>query len=104
MIVHFANPSEKLRRRLIVQRWHPELVAGVDLEALVGQTDGYTFAELEEIRKQLVMRRLETGRWDWPSVREEMEHGDRAFGRTRPIGFRHPTPGTDGNGHVRLPR
>ena len=103
VIVHFANPGAELRRRLIVERWHPELVAGVDVESLVAQTDGYSFAELEEVRKQLVMRRVSSGRWDWPSVRREMEHRDTA-GTARPIGFRHATQTAEGNGHVRRPR
>jgi len=97
VILGFPKPDAALRRRMICERWHPDLQAAVDIEVAVAQSDGWSFAELEEARKQLVMRHLDTGSWDWPYVRESL--GSVAVARrSRPIGFmpnlsdRHPTP------------
>jgi hypothetical protein len=58
----------------------------------VADTEGFSFAELEEARKLLVMRRLDAGLWDWPCVRDSL--GRAAQSRhARPIGF---VPGLNG--------
>lgn len=87
VVIEFPRPDASLRRRLIVERWHAEIQAGVDLAALVAETDGFSFAELEEVRKLLVLRRLDNGVWDWPWVRATLRAPDRGSRRSRPIGF-----------------
>lgn len=64
---------------------------------LRAETEGWSFAELEEARKLLVLRRLDTAGWDWPAVRDSLTLA-AAPRRPRPIGFVpnvpdfHPTP------------
>jgi cell division protease FtsH len=88
VIIHFPSPDAGLRRRFIVERWHRDLAAGIDLQRVVADTDGLSFAELDEVKKQLVLRKLDTGRWDWPWVASTLRHSHRPSRRARPIGFR----------------
>ncbi|MFN0053289.1 MAG: hypothetical protein ACKV0T_13990 [Planctomycetales bacterium] len=56
------------------------------------QTDGMSFAEMEEIKKLLVLRQLDTGRWDWEGAWDAYMLG-RGKERARPkIGFSAPLP------------
>ena len=87
VILRFPRPDEDLRRRVILQRWHPDLLASLDVEAIVAQTEGLSFAELEEVKNLLVLRHLDTGRWDWPWVRRAMEDRREGQHAARPIGF-----------------
>jgi hypothetical protein len=64
VVLHFKAPDAVLRRRLI-DRWHPEVRAGIDLEMAVASTDGYSFAEIEELKNLLVMHFMDGGVWDW---------------------------------------
>src|ERR671932_308473 len=48
VVVHFKAPDAALRRRLI-DRWHPDIRSHLDVEAAVASTDGYSFAEIEEL-------------------------------------------------------
>lgn len=68
------------------------LLGGV---AVVGQTEGCSFAELEETRKLLVLRRVETGAWEWPWVQRALRLRNDRPGRRRTIGF-----AAQGNGRV----
>ncbi len=86
VILRFPKPDAALRRRMIRERWHPDLQAGVDPETVVAQSEGWSFAELEEARKLLVMRRLDTARWDWPWVRDTLGRAAQSK-HARPIGF-----------------
>lgn len=96
VIVQFAKPDAKLRRRLIAERWHPELLAGTDVEAVVHQTDGLSFAEIEELKKLLVIHHVETGRWDWPWARAAFGQRNRDHRGSGPIGF-HRSPNGQNN-------
>jgi len=66
--LRFKAPAADQRRQLMIQRWHAEIVAALDIEAAVAQTEGLSFAQLEEIKKLLVMGRLEHGRFDWQAA------------------------------------
>ncbi len=100
VIVQFTKPDAKLRRRLIAERWHPELLAGVDVETVVHQTDGLSFAEIEELKKLLVIRHVETGRWDWPGARAALGQRNQDHRGSGPIGFhRRPNGKTNRTAH-----
>jgi len=87
VILHFGYPDASLRRRLVRERWHPELVLAIDVEQLVAQTEDFSFAELEEVKNLLVLRHLDSGSWDWPWVRDAMELGRDARHASATIGF-----------------
>jgi cell division protease FtsH len=64
VVLHFKAPAAGLRRRLL-ERWHEDIRAALDLERAVETTDGYSFAEIEELKNLLIMRQLDAGVWDW---------------------------------------
>lgn len=87
LILPFPRPDASLRRRLIEERWHADIVGGIDVDRAVGDTAGLSFAELEEAKKLLVMRHVETGAWDWPWVRSSLVCRAEDRRPMRPIGF-----------------
>jgi adenylate kinase family enzyme len=97
--LHFQAPDAALRRRLI-GRWHPDLLAGIDADRAVASTDGYSFAEIEELKNLLVLRYMEAGAWDWDwALRQFAVNRAELGGRPeRHVGFaaangRKPAPG-----------
>jgi cell division protease FtsH len=46
-------------------RWHPEIRAALDLESAVSTSDGFSFAEIEELKNLLVMHFMDGEKWDW---------------------------------------
>ena len=64
LVLHFKAPDAGLRRQLI-ERWHADIRAGLDIEAAVASTDGYSFAEIEELKNLLVMHFMDEHAWDW---------------------------------------
>lgn len=62
--LHFEPPDAELRGRL-VGRWHPDILAQLDMDDAVADTDGFSFAEIEELRNLLIMHHADTGRWNW---------------------------------------
>ena len=64
VVLHFKAPDAELRRRLI-ERWHPDIRAHLNADAAVASTDGYSFAEIEELKNLLVMHFMDAGAWDW---------------------------------------
>ncbi|MBY0233251.1 MAG: ATP-binding protein [Gemmataceae bacterium] len=65
LVLHFKTPDAALRRRLL-ERWHADIRAALDLDAAVASTEGFSFAEIEELKNLLVMRMMDAGNWDWP--------------------------------------
>ncbi len=89
LTLHFAKPTADLRRRL-VERWDAEIRAAIPVERMVEDSDGFSFAELDELRNLLIVDYLESGRWDWPVAmrtyrenRAELASG----GKNRHVGF-----------------
>jgi hypothetical protein len=101
LALHFQAPDAALRRRLL-GRWHAEIRAGLDVDRAVASTDGYSFAEIEELKNLLVLHFMDAGAWDWDwALRQFAENrGDlharqgprvgfaAANGRRAPVGFR----------------
>jgi hypothetical protein len=64
LVLHFKKPDARLRRALM-ERWHEDIRGRLDLDEAVASTDGYSFAEIEELRNLLVMHFMDTATWDW---------------------------------------
>ncbi len=88
-VLHLPRPCAELRRRLIA-RWHPKLLAALDADRAVSSTDGFSFAEVEELRNLLVLRYAETEAWDWGWAERQyaLQRGEKPD-RAR-IGFAAP--------------
>ena len=64
LVLHFKAPDAPLRRQLI-ERWHEDIRGHLDIDKAVASTDGYSFAEIEELKNLLVMHFMETSTWNW---------------------------------------
>ena len=49
----------------LIDRWHPDIRADLDVETAVASTDGYSFAEIEELKNLLVMHFMDSDTWNW---------------------------------------
>jgi hypothetical protein len=86
LVMEFPQPDAALRRRFISQHWHAEIAGGIDLETAVRDSDGLSFAEMDEVKKLLVLGFLENGRWEWGQACERLRSGRTDASRRR-IGF-----------------
>jgi cell division protease FtsH len=64
LVLHFKGPDAGLRRQLI-ERWHADIRAHLDIDTAVASTDGYSFAEIEELKNLLVMHFMDSDTWNW---------------------------------------
>jgi len=53
LFVPFSAPSAKLRKSFVEKKFGADIQKQIDIDVLIQKTEGYTFAELEEIRKLL---------------------------------------------------
>jgi cell division protease FtsH len=100
LTLHFAKPTADLRRRM-VERWDAEIRAAIPIELMIEDSDGFSFAELDELRNLLIVDYLETGRWDWDRAKRAYRENRAelaAGGKNRLVGF--GLVGT--NGHAGL--
>ncbi len=100
VVLHFSKPDAELRWALM-GRWHEDLRRGIDLDEAVAGTEGYSFAEVEELRNLLVMHFMDTGAWDWGWARRQFDVNRSDLGN-RPrarVGFANGTALLNGSGN-----
>ena len=93
--LEFPRPDAALRRRLLKETWHEDLRSCWDLSQMVQQTAGLTYAELDEVKKLLVLGFLDRGRWNWPEAWQTFVSGRNDTRTKSPIGFAHPPARTE---------
>jgi hypothetical protein len=88
LILHFRPPDAALCRQL-VERWHADIRAGIDLDRAVATTDGFSFAEIEELKNLLIMHFMDTGAWDWDWALRQfaLNRSELHAQRGRQVGF-----------------
>jgi hypothetical protein len=98
LVLHFAPPTAELRRELI-GRWHADVRGGVDVAAAVEQTEGFSFAEVEELKNLLILRHIDAGGWDWGWAMEQfrLNRSELATDASRHVGFTEITPALNGD-------
>jgi hypothetical protein len=98
LVLHFAPPTAELRRELI-GRWHADIRAGIDVAAAVEHTDGFSFAEAEELKNLLILRHLDGGGWDWAWAMEQFRQNrqELAADASRRVGFTELAPVLNGH-------
>jgi hypothetical protein len=100
LVMHFELPDATLRRELI-GRWHEEVRGGIDVGAAVEETDGYSFAEVEEVKNLLILRYLDAKEWDWGwAMNQFRENRSELATQKRHVGFgvaAEPEPSTNGH-------
>jgi hypothetical protein len=101
VVLHFKAPDADLRQRLI-ETWHPDIRAHVPVEAAVASTEGYSFAEIEELKNLLILHFMEAGAWDWEWALDQFDinRHELSARRRRRVGFgtAEPVHGEAGNG------
>lgn len=98
LVLHFHPPTPELRRELM-GRWHDDIRAGIVLETAVDDTEGFTFAEVEELKNLLILRYVDANEWDWDWAMRQYRTNreDLAKQANRPVGFAFPEPATNGH-------
>ena len=89
-MIAFPKPDDELRRRMVQETWHSSIRQAVDLDQVVSATEGCSFADLAELKKLLVLRFLDTHKWDWPWTLHIFRQDDRRSKPTRRVGFADP--------------
>jgi cell division protease FtsH len=87
LMIQFSAPDAELRRRFVIERWHAEIVAALDVDTVVEATDGMSFAEMEELKKLLVLRHLDQRDWNWDIAWKTYCRSRADSMNTRRIGF-----------------
>jgi cell division protease FtsH len=84
-VLHLPKQDAALRRKL-VDRWHPDIRAAVSTDAVVADTEGKSFAEVEELKNLLILRFTEVGTWDWSWAKAKFQSNrdSLAGGSSRP--------------------
>ncbi len=85
-VLQFDAPTADLRRRLILERWPEEIVRALPVETVVNDTEGLSFAELEEARKLVILNYLDSGEVVWVNTHTHMA-SQRTLVKRRAIGF-----------------
>src|SRR5262249_58910638 len=88
VVLSFQPPDAELRRQLL-RRWHEDIRSHLDLEATVASTEGYSFAEIEELKNLLLMRFLDADAWDWGWALEQFAINRKELSQRPPrrVGF-----------------
>jgi adenylate kinase family enzyme len=88
LVLQFDPPDAELRHRL-VDRWHAEIREAIDLDRVVADTAGRSYAEIEELKNLLIILHLDGGAWDWAGAMRQwaINRHDLSADRMRAIGF-----------------
>jgi hypothetical protein len=92
LVLQFPLPDALLRQQLM-QRWHADIVANIDVDEAVASTDGYSFAEVEELKNLLILHFMDTSEWDWEwALRQFAVNRNElnALAKKRHVGFGAP--------------
>jgi hypothetical protein len=92
LYLHFPRPDAELRRIFVTERWHADITSSLCIDRVVRETDGLSFAEMDEIKKLLVLRYLETASWDWGAAWSAYQSGHNSGKSVERIGFAAPGP------------
>jgi len=97
LVLHFEAPAQELRRNLFM-RWHVDIRTNLDLDECVMATDGFSFAEIEELKNLLIMHFMDQQNWDWEWAMRQLSINRNELGspkRRRHVGFGASEPHRD---------
>ena len=88
LVLHFQAPDPELRQRLI-EGWHEDIRAHLDIDEAVASTEGYSFAEIEELKNLLIMRFMDHSEWDWRWALDQFDINRKELSKrpARRVGF-----------------
>lgn len=85
--IPFPRPTADLRCRFIQEFWPPAIRQAVPIPEAVAATEGLSFAEIDEIKKLMVMGYLETEVWNWSEAFAQFQQRTAVAPVREPIGF-----------------
>ncbi|HET6425965.1 MAG TPA: ATP-binding protein [Planctomycetaceae bacterium] len=85
--IPFARPNAELRRKFLTDYWPEPIRAAIPIADAAASTDGLSFAEMDEVKKLMVLRHIDEGVWDWPHAWAEFQTRTNAGPKKPPIGF-----------------
>ena len=87
VVLQLNKPTAELRSKLI-ERWHADIRAKLDLEVVLRDTEGLSYADLDEHKNLMVLRFTESTTWDWSWAREQFrKHREHLADDKKPVGF-----------------
>ncbi|QDV31350.1 ATP-dependent zinc metalloprotease FtsH 3 [Planctopirus ephydatiae] len=86
LMIEFTKPNVELRRQLMEIHWSEILRRQIDIPLAVSQTEGMSFAELEELKTLLAMQHFDEEEIDWNRALAEFQ-SRRTETAKKPIGF-----------------
>jgi len=86
VVLPFDRP-DAVMRQMLMDRWHPDIRAAIDFDEAIASTDGFSFAELDEVRNLLILGYLDQHRWDWCDALAQFRENRRELSRKRRVGF-----------------
>jgi cell division protease FtsH len=72
VVLHLNLPTDVQRGQLF-DRWHADIRAAVDRNQVIRDSEGMSFAELDEHKNLLVLRYVESNQWDWAWACQEFQ-------------------------------
>jgi len=101
LVLRIEAPTAELRRRLI-ERWHEEVRQGIDVSRAVASSEGFSFAEIEELKNLLIMHRMDAERWDWDWALRQFDANRHDLAeQRRHVGFGQAGAARNGAGSAR---
>lgn len=88
LFMTFKEPGEELRRTFIKQKFDEEILKEISIEDIVKRTDQYSYAELEEIRKLIVLDLLDKKAISVEKTFSLFEKHRKDFQERASLGFR----------------
>lgn len=85
--VPFPRPSAPLRRKFFTECWPEPLRQAIPVSEAVACTEGLSFAEIDEVKKLLVLHYIDHNEWDWSRAWKDFQARSSATPKRPPIGF-----------------
>ena len=73
-VLTFMPPDANLRRQVVDSYWHKDIVEAINIDNLVSASEGFSFAELEEIKMLLVQGFIFDGAWNLNKALEDFKY------------------------------
>lgn len=83
----FERPNATLRSRFMQEYWSEPIRQAVPVEEAVRLTEGMSFAEIDELRKLMVLHFMDHDTWDWSAAWGQHRERMSSSQNRRPLGF-----------------
>ncbi len=85
--ISFPRPHAALRRKFLNECWPEALRNAIPLAEAVSCTEGLSYAEIDEVKKLLVLHYIDHQVWDWSRAWTDFQARANATPKRPPIGF-----------------